>query len=79
MIKKLMLMGLLGMMLCVTANASAEDVYATKNGEKYHKVDCILIKNKDAVKVTKEEALENGLTPCKRCFKEDIQEGKSEK
>ena len=72
MIRKVMLMGLLAVFLCATSNAFAGDVYVTKNGKKYHKQDCRLIKGKNAVKISKEEAIKKGYTPCKRCYKEDI-------
>ena len=72
MIKKIMMLGLLAAFLATTTFASAEDVYKTKNGAKYHKQDCRLIKNKNAVKIDKAEAIKAGLKPCKKCFSEEV-------
>ena len=58
-------------LVAMTTLAFAEDVYATKNGKKYHKEDCRLIKSKNPQKISKEEALSRGLVPCSKCFKED--------
>ena len=58
--------------LSVTTFAQAEDVYVTKRGKKYHKEGCLLIKNKGAEKITLKEALEKELTPCQRCFNEEL-------
>ncbi len=74
------MIGLL-MSFLTTSFAFADEVYVTKNGKKYHKKICSWIKNKDAVAISKEEAVEKGLTPCKRCYKEDVvvNEGQEEK
>lgn len=60
-----------------TASVFAKDVevVVTKTGTKYHKEECRLIKNKDAAtKMDKDEALEDGYEPCRKCFKEDLVE-----
>ena len=72
MAKKVITLGLCIMFLSIAAFAFAEDVYATKNGKKYHKEDCRLIKNKGAEKITKKEALAKGLEPCGKCFKDEV-------
>ncbi len=66
-------MVLLSTMTLVTIQSSsaAEDVYVTKNGKKYHKEDCRLIKNKGAEKISKKDAVGKGLVPCLKCFKEE--------
>ena len=51
---------------------SSQEVYATKNGKKYHKADCPFIHGKNAGKVSKKDALGKKLAPCPKCFKEDI-------
>jgi len=80
MIKKLMLLGLLVSFLSVGTQAFAEEVFRTKNGKKYHMEICRLIKNKNAVAIKKEEAVdEDGLLPCKVCYKKDIAEEEPEK
>ncbi len=53
---------------------SLQEVYATKNGKKYHKAECPFIQGKNAEKISKKEALEKKLTPCPKCFKEDLPE-----
>lgn len=81
--KKLMVLTMVVALLSVGTYAFAEDVVVTANGAKYHKATCNLIKNKDVTTMDKEEAIEQGYTPCKRCFKEDVivddQENKDKK
>ena len=72
MLKKVMAVGLCVMILSVSSFALAEDVYVTKNGSKYHKETCRFIKNRDVETISKEAAIEEGLQPCSRCYKEDI-------
>ncbi len=72
MIRKLLVAGLLASFLCASTLAFAADVYVTKNGKKYHKAECQLIKNKNPQAIAKEDATKKGLTPCQRCFKEDV-------
>ena len=62
---------LVGLMLVSSTFAFAEDVYATKNGKRYHKVDCLLIKEKGAKVVALNDAQTKGLKPCHRCFGTD--------
>jgi hypothetical protein len=57
-------------MLVSSTFAFAEDVYATKNGKRYHKADCLLVKDKGAKVITMEEAQKKALKPCGRCFGE---------
>jgi hypothetical protein len=57
-------------MLISSTFAFAEDVYATKNGKRYHKADCLLVKDKGAKAIAMEEAQKKGLKPCRRCFGE---------
>lgn len=61
---------LAGMLLLGSTYAFAEDVYVTKNGKKYHKTDCLLIKNKGAKPISLEDAQKKGLKPCRKCFSE---------
>jgi hypothetical protein len=61
---------LAGMVLISSTFAFAEDVYATKNGKRYHKADCLLIKEKGAKAISLEDATKKGLKPCRRCFGE---------
>ena len=73
MIRKLMIIGMIMTFLAATTYAFAEDVFITQNGSKYHKETCRLVKNKDnLIKMDKEEAIEQGYDPCKRCYKEDV-------
>jgi len=80
MFKKLMIISMLAIFLSATGYAAAEDVYITPNGTKYHKEDCRLIRNKDKMaSIDKQDAIEKGYTPCKRCFKEDVVASEGEK
>ena len=77
MIKKVLLMGLCAALLASTTLAFAGDVFVTKSGTKYHKEDCRLIKNRETTKMDEQEAIEEGYTPCGRCFKEKAKEAKA--
>ena len=73
-------MMMLGMVfLTATTFAFAEDVYVTKHGKKFHAEECPLIKNKGAVKIAKKDALENGLTPCQKCFSDEVSKRSDQK
>ena len=73
MFKKMLLMGTLLTMLTANSFAFAEDVWTSPNGKKYHKEICRLLKNKDAaIKHEKADAVNEGFTPCKKCYKEDL-------
>ncbi len=74
MVKKIIALSVLVAFLGLTSSAYvfAEDVYVTKNGQKYHKEDCRLIKNKNPQKIDKAQAREKQLEPCGRCYKEDL-------
>ena len=68
--KKVFTVLLAAMVVMGSTFAFAEDVYATKNGKKYHKVDCMLIQKKGAKAIAMDEALQKGLKPCHKCFPE---------
>ncbi|MBU0468250.1 MAG: hypothetical protein KKD07_02810 [Candidatus Omnitrophica bacterium] len=72
MVRKLIVLTLLVALTATSSIAFAADVYVTKNGKKYHDKECLLIKNKEATAKSKEDAIETGYTPCRRCFKEDV-------
>lgn len=68
---------LLSLIVCVAvlstvSLAFAEDVYATKNGKKFHKEDCRLIKSKNPESISRKEAVTKGLEPCAKCFKDEL-------
>ena len=65
---KVLVMMLAALVFVGSTHAFAEDVYATKNGKRYHKADCLLIKDKGAKPMSLEDAQKKGLKPCKRCF-----------
>ena len=71
----------MAVMMCMTTAtlALAEDVYVTKNGKKYHTEICRLIQNKSPHKVSMDEALKKGLTPCKLCSKDAAVEHQASK
>lgn len=68
MLRKMMLLGTLLTFVSMATCAFAQDVYVTKSGKKFHKETCALIKNKQTVKLQQEEAVQKGLSPCKKCF-----------
>ncbi len=72
MMRKLLMAGLLMAFLTTATTVFAEEVYATKNGKKYHKEACRLIKNKNPHKIDIAEALKKGLKPCGLCFKDQL-------
>ncbi len=72
MIRKLLIATLTVTVLTVSSFAFAADVFVTANGKRYHKEDCPLIKNKNPHSVEKSEAIKEGLTPCSRCFKDEL-------
>ena len=72
MVRKLMVFAMLVAFLATSSIAFAADVHVTKRGKKYHKLECLTIKNKETTALSKEDAIESGYTPCRRCFKEDV-------
>ena len=73
MMRKLMLMGLFLTFLTMATAVFADEVVVTKNGKKYHKATCLLVKNKQDEKMDREKAIQSGYEPCKKCFKEETQ------
>lgn len=69
--RKLMMIGVLGVLMSVTTLAHAQEVSVTKNGKKYHHTDCRLIQKKNPITISREDAMKKGLKPCKVCFKEE--------
>jgi hypothetical protein len=51
----------------LNAQTQPKEVYRTLKGEKFHKKDCRIIKDKKAFKVTLKEAKKKGLVACKVC------------
>lgn len=49
-----------------TQSPSADLVYITKTGTRYHRADCMYTKDKDCISITREEA-EKRYTPCSIC------------
>ena len=72
MIRKMTMLVLLVVFASTASFAMAEDVYVTKNGKKYHKEDCRLIKNKKPIKVDMAQAIDKKLEPCHLCFKDKL-------
>jgi len=68
MLRKLVVLILCLSFLASTSLVFAEEVFATKQGKKYHKENCRFIKNRDTQKIDIEEAKEKGLEPCSKCF-----------
>ena len=71
MVRKMVVLSMLMVFISGVTFASAEEVYATKNGKKYHKEICRLIKNKKPEKLDRAEALKKGLEPCHLCYKDE--------
>ena len=58
--------------LLILSNAAfAESVFATKNGKKYHKQDCVFIKDRNASEIDDKDAIAKGLKPCGKCYHVD--------
>lgn len=45
-------------------------VYVTKSGKKYHKDGCQFLKS-SKIMISLEQAVQEGLTPCSKCFPDD--------
>lgn len=58
---------ILGITLLMSSTVFA-DVFITKQGGKYHLENCPLIANKETQKITEQDAMAKGLTPCSRCI-----------
>ena len=52
-----------------TSIAETETVYVTVHGERYHKQNCYHIKNKTTSALSISEAIEDGYTACKSCYR----------
>jgi hypothetical protein len=57
---------ILSSIFILALSISAQDVYKTKTGKKYHTSSCSYLK-KTAIKLTLQEAINSDLTPCSRC------------
>ena len=81
--KKALLTMLLGVMISalVTTASFAEFVYVTQYGKKYHHAESRFIQDKDAEKITIEEAEARGLEPSKDYlrYKESMEEEQIDK
>ena len=67
--RKVFLMLVCAIVISTGVNASAEMVYVTKNGKKYHSADCVLIKKSLTTPMEKSKAEESGHKPCGKCMK----------
>ena len=69
--RKIMI-GLMTLAVLSSAVSSfAYEVYATKNGKKFHKADCEFIKDRQTVKMDDSDAIKKGLKPCGACILKD--------
>ncbi len=57
--------------LLTTTYVFAADVFATKQGKKYHKEICRFIKNRETTKLDEQEAVTKGLVKCGKCFADE--------
>jgi hypothetical protein len=69
--KKRLMVLVMAMIMAINAVglALAEDVYVTKSGKVYHHAASPFIKNRETVKMTKEEAEAKGFKPSKSYLK----------
>jgi hypothetical protein len=69
--KKRLMVLMMAIVMAVTAAgmALAEDVFVTKSGKVYHHAGSPFIKNRETVKMTKEEAEAKGYKPSKSYLK----------
>ena len=72
--RKKLLIALLGLVasFMMTTAGFAEDVYVTKYGKKYHKEGSRFIKNKEVIKMAREDAEEKGYEPSKDFLKKEV-------
>ena len=70
MIKRMTALAVGIMFLSMATVVFAEDVFKTKNGKKYHSENCPLIQKRNPQKIDLNEAVEKGLKPCSKCFKD---------
>ena len=70
--KRLIALGMLVTVLSMTSLSFADDVVFTKQGTKYHKASCPLIRSKKVETADRAKAVEKGLEPCKKCFKDEL-------
>lgn len=54
-------------------NLHAQELFATKNGKKYHQEKCMLAKDKGLKAISKEEADQRKLLPCRHCFRQQVE------
>lgn len=47
-------------------NPTAQTVYVTKSGKRYHTSECRYVLGK-SISMTRQEAIDEGYTPCRRC------------
>jgi hypothetical protein len=73
MMRKAALLGLTAVCCLMATTVFAEDVFATKNGKKYHEETCKFIQGKNAHKVELSDAEKKGLKPCGACHKEAME------
>lgn len=76
--KKRLMVFMMAMIMAMNAvgMALAEDVYVTKNGKVYHHAASPFIKNRETVKMTKEEAEAKGYKPSRSYLKDKAAEDK---
>lgn len=77
--KKIIITGILVVLLSLPTLAFAENVHVTKHGKKYHKAGCRLIQNKETDMKSLQEAEQEDIEPCLKCFKEKVLEAPSPK
>ena len=65
--------------LVMSTAVFAESVYITKNGKKYHKPECVFIKDRETSKIDDKDALSKGLKPCGKCITAGEKISKKEK
>jgi hypothetical protein len=71
------LFGAIILVVCMAFQASAQTVYITRTGAKYHRDGCrYLSQSKIAIPLS--EAKRNGYTPCKVCTPRGIMEGEDD-
>jgi hypothetical protein len=77
--KKRLMVFMLAMIMAMNAVglALAEDVFVTKSGKVYHHAASPFIKNRETVKMTKEEAEAKGFKPSKSYLKAKAAEEKN--
>jgi len=76
--KLILQLGILFLFVFLTEFASAQTVYVTEKGKKYHKKNCTIV-NEGKKGMDLKEAQKNGYEPCKSCYSDSKEHSPAKK